>query len=125
MKLLSFLFGYTFLFHFCVAYADTSINIAKIIEIDSKILKEKRTIIVSLPEGYESSKAQYPTIFLLDGLQNIRHVVGSSDVLTRAGSTPKSIIIGVKSEQRMKDFTPSNMSEEKISGGGKKFLSFL
>ena len=39
----------------------------------SEILQEDRPIIISLPNGYEESEAHYPVLYLLDGLQNIKH----------------------------------------------------
>nr|WP_239033060.1 alpha/beta hydrolase-fold protein [Pseudoalteromonas luteoviolacea] len=106
-------------------HAQSQVSIAKSFEFESKILKEQRTIVVSLPDGYDASKAAYPVIYLLDGVQNLKHVVGSVDVLTRVGSMPPSIIVGIKSENRMKDFSPTKMAGVEESGGAKVFLNFL
>ncbi|ESP91424.1 hypothetical protein N483_17955 [Pseudoalteromonas luteoviolacea NCIMB 1944] len=105
--------------------AGDDFSIAKSYEFKSKTLNENRKIVVSLPDGYASSDARYPVIYLLDGVQNLKHVVGSVDVLTRVGNMPPSIIVGIKSENRMKDFTPSHVAEIEESGGAKQFLSFL
>jgi len=43
----------------------------------SKILQEQRPIIISLPLGYENSNANYPVLYLLDGLGNIKHEIGT------------------------------------------------
>ncbi|MDK1286807.1 alpha/beta hydrolase-fold protein [Pseudoalteromonas umbrosa] len=106
-------------------HAQSQVSIAKSFEFESKILKEQRTVVVSLPDGYDASKAAYPVIYLLDGVQNLKHVVGSVDVLTRVGSMPPSIIVGIKSENRMKDFSPTKMVGVEESGGAKTFLNFL
>ncbi len=58
-------------------------------------------------------------------MQNIRHVVGSVDVLSRSGDTPPAIVVGIKSEERMKDFTPTQVNEVPMSGGAESFLHFL
>lgn len=124
MKIISLVFVLNALVHLNT-YASNNFDIATEFEFESKILGEKRLILVSVPEGYQSSKATYPVIFLLDGLQNLRHVVGTTEVLTRTGSMPATIIIAIKSENRMKDFTPSFVADMRMSGGGKKFLEFL
>ncbi|WP_167354841.1 alpha/beta hydrolase-fold protein [Pseudoalteromonas luteoviolacea] len=112
------------LFQFNV-HAGSDVSIAKSFEFKSKSLSENRTIVVSLPDGYESSNARYPVLYLLDGVQNLKHVVGSVDVLTRVGSIPPMIIVGIKSKNRMKDFTPTKMDGIEESGEGKAFLNFL
>ncbi|NRA59463.1 MAG: hypothetical protein HRU25_00840 [Psychrobium sp.] len=106
-------------------YAADDINIAQSIEIKSKILQQTRTILVSLPKGYEANKARYPVIYMLDGLLAINHAVGARDVLVHSASIPPTIIVGIKSEDRMMDFTPSNTEHFKSSGGADKFLNFM
>ncbi|KZN66477.1 hypothetical protein N473_08790 [Pseudoalteromonas luteoviolacea CPMOR-1] len=112
------------LFQFNV-FAESDVSIAKSFEFKSKSLRENRTIVVSLPDGYESSNARYPVLYLLDGVQNLKHVVGSVDVLTRVGSIPPMIIVGIKSKSRMKDFTSTKAAGIEESGGGQAFLNFL
>ena len=106
-------------------YAADNINIAQSFEIESKILQQKRTILVALPTGYEANKARYPVIYMLDGLIAISHAVGARDVLVKSANIPPTIIVGIKSEDRMMDFTPSSIELFKSSGGADKFLSFI
>lgn len=101
------------------------ITLASTFQIQSKILDEERTIVVSLPEGYDEGDAHYPVLYLLDGVQNIWHVVGSTEVLTRTGHMPPVIIVGIKSTNRMRDFTPSAIEQVPYSGGADDFLDFL
>lgn len=101
----------------------------------SKILKEERPIIISLPIGYENSKSKYPVLYLLDGLGNIKHQIGTVELLTESGIIPPMIIVGIESLDRSRDLTPSKaggnvyggVGEGGISqsGGGSKFLQFL
>ncbi len=50
------------------------------IQIDSKIMGEIRTIIVSLPIGYENDHSKkYPVQYILDGRANIEHTRATSD----------------------------------------------
>ncbi|WP_255402360.1 alpha/beta hydrolase-fold protein [Tenacibaculum sp. SG-28] len=91
----------------------------------SKLLEEDREIAISLPEGYEKSKSSYPVIYLTDGFQNIEHVRGSVELLTRTGHIPPIIIVGIKSIDRVRDFTYSKSENNPKSGGGQQFLSFI
>ncbi len=101
----------------------------------SIILEEERPIIVSLPIGYNNSKANYPVLYVLDGLQNIKHTVGTVELLTESGLIPPLIVVGIESLDRTRDLTPSNAGQNvhggtgnsgiPQSGGASKFLKFL
>ena len=101
----------------------------------SKILKEDRPIIISLPIGYENNENNYPVLYLLDGLGNIKHQVGTVELLTESGIIPPMIIIAIESLDRSRDLTPSNAGENVYggtggagipqSGGAPAFLQFL
>ena len=93
--------------------------------IKSTILNEERPIIISLPKNYDTSQAKYPVLYLTDGLQNIWHVVGTLEVLTRTGSVPPMIVVGIESTNRMRDFTLTASKNNPGSGGGEKFLAFI
>lgn len=93
--------------------------------ITSKILNEDRQIIISLPDDYAKNNAKYPVLYLTDGLQNIEHVRGSVEILTRTGNIPPIIIVGIKSVNRERDFTPTNTESNPKSGGSKQFLEFI
>ncbi|WP_340062961.1 alpha/beta hydrolase-fold protein [Ascidiimonas aurantiaca] len=93
--------------------------------ISSTILNEERPIIISLPKDYDKSNAKYPVLYLTDGMQNIWHVVGTLEVLTRTGSVPPMIVVGIESTNRMRDFTLTTSENNPKSGGGKKFLAFI
>ncbi|MBE9490223.1 MAG: tetratricopeptide repeat protein [Bacteroidetes bacterium] len=101
----------------------------------SEILQEDRPIIISLPIGYESNDANYPVLYLLDGLGNIKHQVGTVELLTESGIIPPMIIVAIESLDRSRDLTPSNAGQDVYggtgdagipqSGGAPKFLQFL
>ena len=101
----------------------------------SEILQEDRPIIISLPIGYEDSDANYPVLYLLDGLGNIKHQIGTIELLTESGIIPPIIIVGIESLDRSRDLTPSNAGQDVYggagnagipqSGGAPKFLQFL
>ena len=101
----------------------------------SKVLQEERPIIISLPYGYENSDANYPVIYLLDGLGNIKHQIGTVALLTESGKIPPVIIVAIESLDRSRDLTPSNAGKDVYGGTGKEgipqsggapvFLQFL
>lgn len=101
----------------------------------SASLEEERPIIISLPIGYNDSKANYPVLYVLDGLQNIKHTVGTVELLAESGLIPPLIVVGIESLDRTKDLTPSNAGQNiqggtgnsglSQSGGAPKFLEFL
>lgn len=100
-------------------------SIASEQKINSKLLNEDRTITISLPKDYDTSNAKYPVLYLTDGMQNIWHVVGTLEVLTRTGSIPPMIVVGIESTNRMRDFTLTINENNPKSGGGQKFLAFI
>ena len=102
-----------------------SITIGTIQTLTSKFLNEDRKIVISLPAGYKKSKSSYPVLYLTDGFQNIEHVRGSVELLTRTGHIPPIIIVGIKSVDRVRDFTYTKSENSPKSGGGKQFLSFI
>ena len=87
-------------------------------KVKSAILNEERPVIISLPEGYKENKADYPVLYLLDGLQNIKHIVGTVELLTESGIVPPMIIVGIESLDRMRDFTPSTAGKNVYGGTG-------
>lgn len=103
--------------------------------IHSTILQEDRPIIISLPIGYQDTQANYPVLYLLDGLANIKHTVGTVELLTESGLIPPLIIVGIESLDRNRDLTPSRAGKDVYggsgnadiphSGGGPQFLQFL
>lgn len=100
-------------------------TIAREFTLSSAILKEDRPILVNLPADYESSTAAYPVLYLLDGRQNMMHVAGSVEVLSRTGQIPHLIIVGIPSLNRERDLTPSPIDDFKGSGGGPRLLDFI
>lgn len=101
------------------------ISIATKHVISSNILNEDRAILISLPEGYEKTAANYPVLVLTDGVQNIKHVIGSIELLTRTGSIPPIIVVGIKSTNRTKDFSPTVSANSPGSGNGPNYLEFI
>jgi len=104
-------------------------------EIQSKELNEKRILNIYLPEGFNTKDTiTYPVIYLLDGSANedFIHIVGlvQFNSFEWISQIPKSIVVGIASVDRKRDFTfPTTIPEEKktfpTSGYSDKFISFL
>ncbi|GHN01225.1 hypothetical protein WSM22_27140 [Cytophagales bacterium WSM2-2] len=100
--------------------------------IKSNILEEERDLIVHLPRGYDSTKT-YPVMYVLDGGSQDWHMANKFDVLTKAGYSPETIIVGIpnmSAENREKNLTPPFMlkdNDNPDSGKGEadKFLNFM
>lgn len=104
-------------------------------ELESKILGENRILNIYLPEGYiPNDTTRYPVVYLLDGSadEDFIHTVGlfQFNTFSWIDRVPKSIVIGIATVDRRRDFTfPSTIESEKknfpTTGHSDKFISFL
>ncbi len=109
--------------------------LGEIIELQSKILSEKRVLNIYLPEGYNpKDSVKYPVIYLLDGSadEDFIHIVGivQYDSFEWINQLPKSIVVGIASVDRRRDFTfPTTIQSDKklypTTGHSDKFISFI
>ncbi|MBS1521093.1 MAG: alpha/beta hydrolase [Bacteroidetes bacterium] len=131
MKKLLFL---VFLLGGLSAYAqkDNRIVIGTVDTISSKILNEKRTIRVHVPEGDKNQR--YPVLYILDGEDHFQSAVAISEQMS--GLIPPMIVVGVDNmghSFRERDLTPTkvnpsaivNAGDARLSGGGETFFSFI
>lgn len=112
-----------------------SLSIGESFQIDSKVLKESRTINVFLPTSYNpDSLDKYNVIYLLDGSidEDFIHVVGNVQFCSFSwiNIIPESIVVGIANIDRKRDFTyPSNFeldrTEFPTSGKSSKFIEFI
>lgn len=102
--------------------------------IDSTIMGEQRTLLVSPPANYARSQERYPVLYMTDGDAHLTHTRGAVDFLVRNGLMPDVIIVGVTNTNRTRDLTPTHAfnvgddgtRQEVIdSGGAGKFLDFF
>jgi len=106
-----------------------------IVELQSKVLAEKRILNIWLPEGYkQGDTAKYPVIYLLDGSadEDFIHIVGlvQFNNFEWINQVPKSIVVGIAITDRKRDFTfPTTIDDEKknypSTGHSDKFISFI
>lgn len=104
-------------------------------EIQSKELGEKRVVNIYLPQGYNPADSiKYPVIYLLDGSadEDFIHVAGLVQFYNFEwiNQVPKSIVVGIATVDRQRDFTfPSTIEEQKKrfpkTGHSDQFMAFI
>lgn len=119
---------------------NNQIVIGKVDSIQSKILGEKRRILVHVPgDGARelNSKKRYPVVYVLDGDAHFSSVVGMIQQLSSVnGNTicPEMIVVGIPNTDRTRDLTPTHVDVDlpfmdstfsKTTGGGTDFISFI
>lgn len=112
--------------------------IGKAYTIDSSILVETCHYWVSVPTDYDAdSKQSYPLIILLDGekyfpvVQGMKHMYSSG----KTGLMPAAILVGLKSNDRTRDFTPTASAmgrdgkvmqdAQPMGGGSTAYMRFI
>ena len=109
--------------------------IGQVLELQSTILAEKRTLNIYLPDGYNSADTEkYPVIYLLDGGidEDFIHVVGlvQFNSLPWVARLPKSIVVGITNADRKRDFTyattvAGDKKKYPTTGGSEQFIAFI
>lgn len=104
-------------------------------ELRSKELNETRTLNIYLPEGYnKNDTTKYPVIYLLDGSANedFIHIVGLVQFYSFEWikQIPKSIVVGIATVDRKRDFTfPTSIEEDRkaypTTGYADRFIAFI
>ena len=113
---------------------ETDIIIGSKFTINSSILNEDRTCLISLPDSYNDSSTaekKYPIIILLDGYtffkiaSGIVHFMSSNR--NRNYFMPETIIIAIENVDRRRDFTVTKIKTKRpnTGGGGRNFLNFI
>lgn len=109
--------------------------LGEIHELQSKVLGEKRTLNIYLPDGYNpNDSVKYPVIYLLDGSadEDFIHIVGLVQYygFEWVNQLPKSIVVGIATVDRRRDFTfPTTIEADQkrypTTGHSDKFTAFL
>ncbi len=90
--------------------------------LDSKILGEKRDILVSAPPHRVPGM---PLLVLLDGEWNLRNVSTAVSHLIANGRLPPMVVAGVVNTDRGRDLMPTLAGDKFADGPSDRFLSFL
>ena len=116
------------------AYAQQAAQV-RYLDIDSRVLGERRSAAVSLPASYDRLPRQrYPVLVLLDGPEQLAHTESLVRFLARGEQIPEMIIVAVANTQRSRDLTPplppgskgrGPLAGDAPVGGADAFLAFL
>ncbi|RYE59055.1 MAG: alpha/beta hydrolase, partial [Sphingobacteriales bacterium] len=112
-----------------IAQEKKELIMADVVSINSKILKEERTVWVYNP-GNKKERKTYPVIYVLDGEIHFKSVVAMVEYLSGANVLPPMIVVGILHPNRMRDLTTTSGDavagiHDKNAGGGGKFISFI
>lgn len=96
----------------------------------SKTLKERRRILVYLPDDYRDRSRRFPVLYLLDAENQFHHSTGIVQFLAAQRRIPELIVIGITNTDRDRDLTPptstvKDLEDNPTAGGGDRFLTFL
>ena len=74
-----------------------TLRIGQYENIHSKVLSEERTLLVFLPDDYETSSKRYPVLYVLDGEGTHRFIQSIAAITFYSGmrQLPKMIIVGI------------------------------
>ena len=84
--------------------------------IDSKVMGEERTVLVSTPDSYGTGDARYPVLYVTDGRGPFKNVSAIAEFLARAGRMPEMIVVGVPNTDRNRDLTPTQAAMTRPDG---------
>lgn len=101
------------------------ISLGKTVEFNSKILNEKRDILIYTPAGYEESDRKYPTLYTTDGAENFFIATAIVNFLSRNRQISQMIVVGIPNVNRNRDLSPSVIQGTSNAGGGDNFLDFF
>ena len=91
-----------------LAVAGDPIVIGERVTLESKVMGEQRTVLVSTPPTYGQTQERYPVLYMTDGDAHLTHTRGTVDFLVRNGLMPDVIIVGVTNTDRTRDLTPTH-----------------
>ena len=101
---------------------DFNLTVGKHEVMQSKILGEKRDILVSVPRR---QKPNMPLLVVLDGEWTFTKVAVIVDHLVGNGRLPPMVVAGIVNTDRGRDFTPTFEGAEFAAGPSDRFLSFI
>jgi predicted alpha/beta superfamily hydrolase len=101
----------------------------------SRVLDEEVTVRVRLPRDYDAEASRYPVLYVLDAEWHFNIVAADVEMLSECSyinphPTPQMIVVGVASNDRNRDYTPTFCPAFKnmrfpSSGGAADFRRFL
>ena len=101
---------------------DFNLTVGKHEVLQSKILGEKRDILISVPH---QTRPNMPLLVVLDGEWTFTKVAVIVDHLVSNGRLPPTVVAGIVNTDRGRDFTPTFEGDEFATGPADRFLSFI
>ena len=104
------------------------------ISIYSKILDEKRTCLIAMPEGYNKhaqDDQSFPIIILLDGSVYFETVSSTVNFMSSSKNRnylmEASFVVAIENVDRERDFTVTKIKTKRPNrmGGGRNFIQFI
>jgi hypothetical protein len=117
-----------------LAHAGEPITIGETVSLDSKVMGESRTLLISTPATYGRGDQSYPVLYMTDGEAQFLHTRGTVDFLVRNGLMPDVIVVAVSNTARERDLSPTrgtirrsdgSVEQHPNTGGGPRFLEFF
>ena len=112
-----------------IASAQGPLTMGDVFAIDSKVMAERRQVIVWTPPGYAVGTASYPVLYLTDAERQFGHTATTVEFLSRNGRMPAMIVVGIFNTDRTRDLTPYKDKEDDAqlptAGGADRFLRFI
>jgi uncharacterized protein len=116
---------------YSISYAQQSTKdfvIGDKIYYESKILHEKKIIVVIPPYDYKNSypNEKFPVVYVLDPGNNLISTYGILNFYSNNSKImPRMIVVGIVSNDREHDYLPVKSEECPTGGGADKFLDFI
>ncbi len=115
-------------FLLCIVFLQSQLIEAQVeyLEVNSKILKEKRQIKLQLPRNYdEDNKKTYPLIFVFDGDYLFEPVAGMVDYLSYWEEIPDAFVVGINQAGSRLDDGNYDKKDFLPVGKGAQFFDFI
>ena len=100
------LFAFLFLLtHSFVALSTTAseenISIGKVLRLEfySQILEQTRSVLIHIPNNYDSSKKSYPVLYLLDGERHLAHAILATRLYFELDVIPELIVVAIENHK--------------------------
>ncbi|MFA8434889.1 MAG: alpha/beta hydrolase-fold protein [Marinifilaceae bacterium] len=125
--------SYLFFLLFCISHwgleAKVKPESIRAINVYSGVFDEDKELRVYLPDGYESSYASFPVIYIMDGTKYFDTMVEVVDFMIENHSMPPHIVVGFDNIVPLRDMTPEAPSMHKriypMRGGANRFMEAL
>lgn len=101
----------------------------QVIQFESKVLAENKTVFIHLPDSYKKREDRYPLLYVLDGGDYFEPFAGMVKYLSLFELIPEMIVVAIAHGDRLKEFTYTKANEKTgnwpTSGGAESFRKFL